>query len=76
MLHLSSAASEGRVVLYSLKKSSKKTSCKTAKPIFVIYLSPNTDSVISLDDLEIPLLAKHSVYYTCPGKTFLGINLE
>ncbi len=76
MLHLSSAATEGRVVLYSLKKKTKTVSCKTTKPIFVVYLSPNTDSVLSLDDLEIPLPAKYSVYYTCPGKTFLGINLE
>jgi len=46
------------------------------KAIFVVYLSPNTESVLSLDDLEIPLPAQHSVYYTCPEKTFLAINLE
>ncbi|MHA2174576.1 MAG: hypothetical protein ACXACP_08205 [Candidatus Hodarchaeales archaeon] len=76
MLHLSSAASEGKVVFYSRNKTTKTTSCKTAKPIFVVYLKPDMESVLALDDLEIPIPAEHSIYFTCPGKTFIGINIE
>lgn len=76
MLYLSSEASGGKIALYALKKKTKTASCKTAKPIFVVYLKPNTTPVLDLDDLEIPLPANYSVYYTCPGNTFLGINLE
>lgn len=76
MLHASSAATEGKIVLYSIKRNTKTATCKTATPIFVIYLSPNMNSVQALDDLEIPITAGYSIYYTCPGNTFLGINLE
>ncbi|PWI48382.1 hypothetical protein CEE45_07245 [Candidatus Heimdallarchaeota archaeon B3_Heim] len=76
MLHASSAATEGKIVLYSIKRNTKTATCKTATPIFVIYLSPNMNSVQALDDLEIPIAASYSIYYTCPGNTFLGINLE
>ena len=75
MIHLSTAASEGKVVLYCQKKKTKTTSCKTAKPIFVVYLKPDADTVIALDDLEIPIPAEHSIYFTSPEKTFLGINV-
>lgn len=76
MVHLSSAASEGKIVLYSQKKKTKTTSCKTAKPILVVYLKPDMDAVIALDDLEIPIPAEYSIYFTSPEKTFLGINIE
>jgi len=75
-LHASSAASEGKIVLYSMKKRTKTVSIKTDKPIFVIYLKPNSASVFELDDLEIPIPPGNSIYYTCPGKTFIGINIE
>ena len=75
-LHASSAASEGKIALFSLKKKAKTSSVKTEKPIFVIYLKPNSASVFELDDLEIPIPAGNSIYYTCPGKTFIGINIE
>ena len=32
--------------------------------------------IFELDDLEIPIPAGNSIYYTCPSKTFLGINIE
>ncbi len=76
MLHTSSAAPEGSIALYSLKRNAKTATCKTAKPIFVIYLSSAMNSVQALDDLEIPIPAGYSIYYTCPANTFLGINLE
>ncbi len=76
MLHSSSGAPEGKIALYSLKRATKTATCKTAKPIFVIYISSNMNNVQALDDLEIPIPAGYSIYYTCPGKTFLGINLE
>jgi hypothetical protein len=76
MLHSSSAASEGKIALYSLKRTTKTATCKTANPIFVIYISSTMNNVQALDDLEIPIPAGYSIYYTCPGKTFLGINLE
>jgi hypothetical protein len=75
-LHASSAASEGKISLYSIKKKTKTASVKTEKPIFVIYLRPNSASVFELDDLEIPIPAGNSIYYTCPSKTFIGINIE
>ncbi len=75
-LHASSAASEGKIALYSLKKKTKTSSVKTEKPIFVIYLKTNSASVFELDDLEIPIPAGNSIYYTCPSKTFIGINVE
>ncbi|MHA2106116.1 MAG: hypothetical protein ACW99R_00225 [Candidatus Hodarchaeales archaeon] len=76
MLHTSSAATEGKIALFSLKRNTKTATCKTANPIFVIYLSSSMNSVQALDDLEIPIPAGYSSYYTCPGNTFLGINLE
>jgi len=76
MLHTSSATSEGKIALFSLKRNTKTATCKTAKPIFVIYLSSRMNSVQALDDLEIPIPAGYSIYYTCPENTFLGINLE
>jgi len=75
-LHTSSAASDGRIALFSVKKKTKTTSIKTETPIFVIYLKPSSASVFELDDLEIPIPAGNSIYYTCPSKTFLGINIE
>ncbi len=75
-LHASSAATEGKIALYLLKKKTNITSIKTEKPIFVIYLKPSSASVLELDDLEIPIPAGNSIYYTCPGKTFIGINIE
>ncbi len=75
-LHTSSADSDGKIALYSVKKKTKTTSIKTEKPIFAIYLKPNSASVFELDDLEIPIPAGNSIYYTCPGKTFIGINIE
>ena len=76
MLHTSSSATEGKIALYSMKRNTNTATCKTAKPIFVIYLSSSMNSVQALDDLEIPISAGYSIYYTCPGNTFLGINLE
>lgn len=75
-LHASSAATEGKIVLYSVKKKAKTTIIKTEKPIFVIYLKTNSASVFELDDLEIPIPAGNSIYFTCPAKTFIGINIE
>ncbi|MHA2282574.1 MAG: hypothetical protein ACXAC5_17170 [Promethearchaeota archaeon] len=75
-LHASSAATEGKIALYLVKKKTKITSIKTEQPIFVMYLKPNSASVFELDDLEIPIPAGNSIYYTCPGKTFIGINIE
>ncbi|MHA1512834.1 MAG: hypothetical protein ACTSRJ_02080 [Candidatus Hodarchaeales archaeon] len=75
-LHASSAASEVKISLYSIKKKTKTASVKTGKPIFVIYLRPNSASVFELDDLEIPIPVGNSIYYTCPSKTFIGINIE
>ncbi|MHA1975636.1 MAG: hypothetical protein ACW98F_18725 [Candidatus Hodarchaeales archaeon] len=76
MLHTSSSATEGKIALYSIKRNTKTATCKTANPMFVIYLSSSMNSVQALDDLEIPIPAGYSIYYTCPGNTFLGINLE
>ncbi len=75
-LHASSAATEGKIALYLVKKKTKITSMKSEQPIFAIYLKPNSASVFELDDLEIPIPAGNSIYYTCPGKTFIGINIE
>jgi hypothetical protein len=75
-LHTSSAATEGKIALYSVKKKTKVTSVKNEKPIFAIYLKPSSASVFELDDLEIPIPAGNSIYYTCPDKTFIGINIE
>ncbi|UCE14525.1 MAG: hypothetical protein JSV04_04940 [Candidatus Heimdallarchaeota archaeon] len=75
-LHISTAATEGKIALYSVPKTSKTTSCKTENPLFVIFLKPDTESIIELDDLNIPISAGHSIYFTCPAKTFIGINLE
>jgi len=75
-LHASSAATQGKIALYLVKKKTKITSIKTEQPIFAMYLKPNSGSVFELDDLEIPIPAGNSIYYTCPGKTFIGINIE
>ena len=75
-LHASSAATEGKIALYLVKKKAKITSIKTEQPIFAMYLKSNSASVFELDDLEIPIPAGNSIYYTCPGKTFIGINIE
>lgn len=74
-LHISTAATEGRIAFYSLPKKSKTTACKTKNPIFAIYLQEGAP-VIELDDLEIPIPAGNSIYFTCPAKTFIGINFE
>lgn len=74
-LHISTAATEGKVAFYSVPKTSKTTTCKAEKPIFAVFLKPDTASVIELDDLHIPIPADYSVYFTCPAKTFIGANL-
>ncbi|MFX1282478.1 MAG: hypothetical protein ACFFB5_02440 [Promethearchaeota archaeon] len=74
-LHTSTAATEGRIALYSLPNDNKTTTCKSKKPIFAIYLQEGT-SIIELDDLYIPIPAGNSIYFTCPANTFLSINLE
>ncbi len=75
-LHASSAATEGKIAFYSVKKKTKTIPINKEQTIFVIYLKPNSASVFELDDLEIPIPAGNSIYYTCPGKTFIGINIE
>ena len=75
-LHASSASNSGKIALYSIKRKTKTVAIKSEKPIFVIYLKENSVSVFELDDLEIPIPAGNSIYYTCPSKTFLGINIE
>lgn len=75
-LHISSAAKKGKIAFYYLPKSGSTASCKNKKPIFVVYLTSNTPPVLELDDLEIPIPAGNSIYYTCPASTFIGLNLE
>ncbi len=75
MIHISSAATDGKIEFYYFPKSAKTTSCKGKKPFFVIYLRPNTKSVIEIDDLEIPIPAGNSIYFTCPADTFVSLNL-
>jgi lactocepin len=75
-IHISSEKTEGKIAFYYLPKTSKTASCKNKKPIFAVYLTSNTPPVIELDDLEIPIPAGNSIYYTCPANTFIGINLE
>lgn len=74
-LHLSTAATEGRIALYSVPKKDKTISCKSQKPIFVIYLQEGSP-IIELDDLYVPIPSGNSIYFTCPAKTFISINLE
>ena len=75
-LHISSAAKKGKIAFYYLPKSGSTASCKNKKPIFVVYLTSNTPPVLELDDLEIPIPAGNSIYYSCPASTFIGLNLE
>jgi hypothetical protein len=75
-LHISSAATKGKISLYYLPKSSKTANCKNEKPVFVIYLTPTTPPVLELDDLEIPIPAGNSLFFACPARTFIGLNLE
>lgn len=74
-LHISTAATEGRIALYCIPKETKTTTCKTKKPVFAIYLQEGT-SIMELDDLHIPIPAGNSIYFTCPAKTFISVNLE
>ncbi|MFX0051595.1 MAG: hypothetical protein ACFE8U_09925 [Candidatus Hermodarchaeota archaeon] len=75
-LHISTVATEGKIALYKVPKTTKTTICKTEKPIFVVYLKPDSSSVLELDDLHIPIPAGNSIYFTCPASTFIGINLS
>lgn len=75
-LHISTASQGGRIAFYSVPKKTKTTSCKTAKPILVIYIKPDASSIMALDDLSIPIPAGNSIYFTCPDKTFIGLNME
>lgn len=75
-LHISAAATEGRIAIYSITKKTKTTPCKSKKPILAIYLKEGGNPIIELDDLNIPIPAGNSIYFTCPAKTFIGINLE
>jgi hypothetical protein len=75
-IHASTAAVEGKISLYCVPKTSKTASCKSEKPIFAIYLKPESSSIFELDDLEIPIPAGNSIYFTCPAKTFIGLNFE
>lgn len=74
-LHISTAATEGRIALYCIPKIAKTTTCKSKKPIFAIYLQEGA-SIMELDDLYIPIPAGNSIYFTCPAKTFISVNLE
>ena len=74
-LHISTASTEGRIALYSISNKGKITSCKSKKPIFVIYLQEGSP-ILELDDLYIPIPSGNSVYFTCPANTFISINLE
>lgn len=75
-LHISTAATEGKIALYNVPKTTNTTTCKSEKPIFAIYLKPDSSSVLELDDLHIPIPAGNSIYFTCPASTFIGINLS
>ncbi len=75
-IHASTAAVEGKISLYSVPKTSKSTTCKAETPIFAIYLKPESNAVFELDDIEIPIPAGNSIYYTCPANTFIGLNFE
>ncbi|MFX0182188.1 MAG: hypothetical protein ACFE95_03815 [Candidatus Hodarchaeota archaeon] len=75
-LHISTAATEGKIALYNVPKTTKTTTCKSEKPIFAIYLKPDSNSVLELDDLHIPIPAGNSIYFSCPASTFIGINLS
>lgn len=74
-LHISTAATEGRIALYCIPKKSKTTTCKSNKPIFAIYLQEGSP-ILELDDLYIPIPSGNSIYFTCPANTFISINLE
>jgi hypothetical protein len=74
-LHISTAATEGRIALYSFPKKDKITTCKSKKPIFVVYLQEGSP-ILELDDLYIPIPSGNSIYFTCPAKTFISINIE
>ncbi len=75
-LHISTASQGGRIAFYSVPKKTKTTSCKTEKPILVIYIRPDASSLIALDDLSIPIPVGNSIYFTCPDKTFIGLNMK
>ncbi|MFX0123614.1 MAG: hypothetical protein ACFFAE_08220 [Candidatus Hodarchaeota archaeon] len=74
-LHISTAATEGRIALYSISKKGKTASCKSAKPIFAVYLQEGSP-ILELDDLYIPIPSGNSIYFACPANTFISINLE
>jgi hypothetical protein len=74
-LHISTAATEGRIALYSIPKKDKTTTCKSKKPIFVVYLQEGSP-ILELDDLYIPIPSGNSIYFTCPANTFISINIE
>ncbi|UCG02059.1 MAG: hypothetical protein JSW11_21005 [Candidatus Heimdallarchaeota archaeon] len=74
-LHISTAATEGRIGLYSIPKKGKTVSVKSTKAIFAIYLQEGSP-ILELDDLYIPIPSDDSIYFTCPANTFISINLE
>ncbi|NHJ00921.1 MAG: hypothetical protein EAX86_02210 [Candidatus Heimdallarchaeota archaeon] len=76
LIHVSSSTTEGKIAFYYLPKSVKTTSCKGKQPFFAIYLKPSTNSVIEIDDLEIPIPAGNSIYFSCPENTFISLNLS
>jgi len=74
-LHISTASTEGRIALFSIPNKGKNASCELKKPIFAIYLQEGSP-ILELDDLYIPIASGNSIYFTCPAKTFISINLE
>jgi hypothetical protein len=75
-LHISTAATKGRIAIYNIPKKTKTAMCTKTKPILAIYLKEGGNPIIESDDLNIPIPAGNSIYFTCPAKTFIGINLE
>ncbi|MFX0015775.1 MAG: hypothetical protein ACFFB2_01130 [Promethearchaeota archaeon] len=74
-LHISTAATEGRIAFYCIPKDGKTSNCKTKKPILAIYLQEGVP-ILELDDLYIPIPKGNSVYFSCPADTFIGVNVE
>ncbi len=74
-LHISTAATEGRIALYSIPNKAKTVSCKSKKPTFAVYLQEGSP-ILELDDLYVPIPSGNSIYFTCPANTFISINLE
>ncbi|MHA2225520.1 MAG: hypothetical protein ACXAC8_09975 [Candidatus Hodarchaeales archaeon] len=75
-LLISTAASDGRIAFYSVSTKKKTVDCTSKDPILVVYIKPNTQSIVKNDDLNIPIKKGQSIFFTCPAMTFIGINLE